>query len=104
MQDNEFNEVIVYLDFLLDDVKGIIPDLLQEKIVTKAQEKKDRFFDLVKEQIEQYENRSFKQYQAYPLKDLIARLGSVKNSDMSNLVYNLQDNVKNKFINKIKEL
>jgi len=62
LQDNEFNEVIVYLDFLLDDVKTIIGDLLQEEIITKAQGKKDRFFDLIKEQIEQYENRSFKQY------------------------------------------
>ena len=38
------------------------------------------------------------------MKDLIVKLGGVKNSDMSNLVYNLKESVKTKFVDKFKEL
>ena len=47
MQDNEFNEVIVYLDFLLDDVRGSIPDLITPEVSKKAEDYKKEFLNLV---------------------------------------------------------
>ena len=90
MQDNEFNQVILYLDFLLDDVKECIPDLLSEPVVSKALKRKLGFFDLVKDQLNKYEVRPFKQFQSFPLKDLIVKLDGVRNKQMRDLVNDLK--------------
>jgi len=104
MGDNEFREVIDYLDFLLDNVRGIITDLLSVEVAEKAEKMNTEFMDLVKEQCKQYEKRPPKHFQTYPLRALIVKLEGVRNIEMKTLVFNLKEKVKKNFVDHLEVL